>query len=150
MTGHELYEIYTKTAAADRYIIGFTKGEAVYAVEMENLPYEILRESVTSSKRHAAVALRVYIRKAVKAELMIKAEMVGTVADLTADNRYNRGDNFERMVCERYGIPWKKDSTLYTEAGDLTVNGIAYQIKFDGASVTNEYTLRRNLPAICG
>ena len=148
MTGREIYEIYNETSASHHYIVGFSFKGSVYAVEVNGaIPFNFLRETVTSSKRHGAVALRVYIRKALKMELLETAKKVGTVEDLKADARYNKGDNFERMICESFGIAWKKDSTLYTEAGDLMVNVIQYQVKYDNASLRNEYTLRRNLPA---
>jgi hypothetical protein len=38
---------------------------------------------------------------------------------------------------------WEKDNVPFTEDGDLTANGIAYQIKFEKATFTNEKTLAR-------
>ena len=47
------------------------------------------------------------------------------------------------MVTEYFGREWKKDNVPFTEGGDLTVNEIAYQIKFEKATFTNEKTLAR-------
>lgn len=47
------------------------------------------------------------------------------------------------MVTEFYGQEWTKDNAPFTEDGDLTANGIAYQIKFEKATFTNEKTLAR-------
>ena len=47
------------------------------------------------------------------------------------------------MVTEFYGQTWEKDNVPFTEDGDITVDGIAYQIKFEKATFTNEKTLAR-------
>jgi hypothetical protein len=36
---------------------------------------------------------------------------------------------------------WKKDSVPYYLDGDLTVDGVKYQIKFESASFANEETI---------
>ena len=46
-------------------------------------------------------------------------------------------------MTESFGQVWEKDNVPFTEDGDLTVNGIAYQIKFEKATFTNEKTLAR-------
>ena len=47
------------------------------------------------------------------------------------------------MMTEKAGQTWIKDSTPFTIDGDLTVDGTAYQIKFENATFTNEKTLAR-------
>ena len=47
-----------------------------------------------------------------------------------ASCEYNRGEVFERLVTEKFGQVWVKDSIPFTEAGDIEVDGIAYQIKY--------------------
>jgi hypothetical protein len=54
---------------------------------------------------------------------------------------YNRGDLFEKLVTEYAGQVWEKDNIPFTEAGDIEWNGVAYQIKFEKATFTNEKTL---------
>ena len=54
---------------------------------------------------------------------------------------YNRGEVFEKLVTEYAGQEWEKDNIPFTEAGDLDWNGIAYQIKFEKATFTNEKSL---------
>ena len=59
------------------------------------------------------------------------------------NSKYNKGEIFERMVTEYYGQEWTKDNVPFTEDGDLTVNGITYQIKYEKATFTNEKTLAK-------
>ena len=58
--------------------------------------------------------------------------------ELTSESKYNKGEIFEKLMTELNGQEWEKDNVPFTEDGDLTVNGIAYQIKFEKASFINE------------
>ena len=60
-----------------------------------------------------------------------------------ANSKYNKGEIFEKMVTEYFGQIWEKDTVPFTEDGDLTVDGVAYQLKFEKATFTNEKTLAR-------
>ena len=53
------------------------------------------------------------------------------------------GEVFEKMETEKAGQTWTKDNVPFTIDGDLTVDGIAYQIKYEGATFTNEKTLAK-------
>ena len=57
--------------------------------------------------------------------------------------KYNKGEVFEKMVTEGYGQAWEKDNVPFTKDGDLTVDGVAYQIKFEKATFTNEKSLMK-------
>ena len=62
---------------------------------------------------------------------------------LTSESKYNKGEIFEKLVTEWYGQTWEKDSIPFTEDGDLTVDGIAYQIKFEQATFLTEAQMLR-------
>ena len=47
------------------------------------------------------------------------------------------------MVTEYFGQVWEKDNIPFIDDGDLTINGIAYQIKFEKGTFINEKTLAR-------
>jgi hypothetical protein len=74
------------------------------------------------------------------AELICSAEMF---KELVAESKYNKGEIFEKLVTEYFGQTWEKDSVPFTDDGDLTVDGIAYQIKFESASFINEKQMMR-------
>ena len=44
---------------------------------------------------------------------------------------------FEKMVTEYFGQVWVKDNVPFTQDGDITVNRVAYQIKFQKATFCN-------------
>ena len=74
------------------------------------------------------------------AEILCSAEMFATLCN---ESKYNKGEIFEKLVTERFGQTWEKDSVPFTDDGDLTVDGIAYQIKFESASFINEKQMMR-------
>ena len=74
------------------------------------------------------------------AEILCSAEMFEMLCN---ESKYNKGEIFEKLVTERFGQTWEKDSVPFTDDGDLTVDGIAYQIKFESASFINEKQMMR-------
>ena len=57
------------------------------------------------------------------------------------ESKYNRGELFEKMITEASGKEWKKDNKKFTNDGDITINGIKYQIKYNKGTFTNIATL---------
>jgi hypothetical protein len=118
----------------------------VYMVETtaEVMPY-ILK--LDKASRGAGYSLRFCPTKEQKAFLLTKGAKVLCSKEFfeisVKESKYNKGEIFEKMVTESYKQEWTKDNVPFTEDGDLTVNGIAYQIKFEKATFTNEKTLAR-------
>ena len=50
----------------------------------------------------------------------------------------NRGKAFEKLVTEYFGQVWEDDHIPFWEAGDIELNGQAYQIKYDRCNFCNE------------
>jgi hypothetical protein len=98
--------------------------------------------NVEEASRNQGDNLRLRLKKAQKQSLAKKAICLGSADVLTAD-KYNKGENFEKVVTEYYGQEWEKDNIPFTKAGDVEVNGIAYQIKFEKATFTNEKSLMK-------
>ena len=59
------------------------------------------------------------------------------------NSKYNKGEIFEKFITEYFGQKWEKDNIPFTEAGDIEINGVAYQIKYELASFCSETTLAR-------
>jgi len=137
---------YNRLAYTHNYIFGFEYKGVVYSVKTTNeiLPY-ILK--LDKASRGAGYSLRFKPTNAQKVMLIAKgAEVVGSAEWFKAEvesNNYNIGENFERLETEKVGQTWTKDNTPFTIDGDLTVDGVAYQIKYQGATFTNEKTLAR-------
>jgi hypothetical protein len=141
-----MIKAYDSHAYAHNYIFGFIFRHNVYMVNTDAsvLPYIM---KLDKASRGQGMALRFKPDKEQKtllltmgAKLLCSEEYFN---DVYATCKYNRGEVFEKMVTEYFGQEWKKDNIPYTKAGDVTVYGIAYQIKFEKATFTNEKSLLR-------
>ncbi len=60
------------------------------------------------------------------------------------NGKYNRGVEFERIISEMNGQAFRgKDNVPFYVEGDLEINGKQVQIKFNGAQIVAERTLKR-------
>ena len=137
---------YNELSYTHEYIFGFTYQHNVYAVytTADVLPYILMLDRAS---RGAGYALRFRPTREQKNFLMsMGAELICSKEwfdRLVADSRYNKGEIFEKIITEKAGQRWHKDSVPFTMDGDLTVDGIAYQIKYESATFTNEKILAR-------
>lgn len=139
-----LQDGYNNVAFTDKYILGWTLDHVVYMAVCDRW----LVDRVTCldmASRGAGYALRFKPNKSQKMLLMT----CGAVAlcsekyfnEMVTESRYNRGEIFEKLVTEKFGQVWEKDNVPFTIDGDITVDGTAYQIKFEKATFTNEKSL---------
>lgn len=149
MTMEEMVAIYGKYAGAHKYLVGFTRGNSVYyvLVSFRDL-FAFLKLDHASSKRggHAKIRVRVSSTQAMAMINRGQAVKLCGLEELNADSKYNKGENFERIVTEKLtGELWVKDSIPFYVKGDITLNGEEVQVKLDGAELTNEKTLARTV-----
>lgn len=140
-----LIDWYNEKSYTHSYIFGFSYKGNVYMTHSnsETLPY-ILK--LDKASRGAGYSLRFKPNMAQKLLLLTNSEVLCSVEffkETLANSKYNKGEVFEKMVTEKYGQVWEKDNIPFWKDGDLTVNGIAYQIKFESATFTNEKQMAR-------
>lgn len=139
---------YNKLSFTHRYILGFHYKKNIYLVEADAsvLPYVLTIEKA-SSKNGGGYGLRFNPNNEQKVLLLSKGAQVLCSKDFfdnaVMNSKYNRGEIFEKMVTEKCGQMWKKDNIPFFMGGDLTVDGVAYQLKFEKATFVNEATLAR-------
>lgn len=142
----QMVKEYEKYSKADSYVFGFARRGRVFAVKASfEKVASLTRECSGSSSRGGYQQVRIYISSLEQALLIAngQAEDIGAEEELSADKRYNKGVNFERMVVESYGLKWQgKDKVPFWVAGDFEVNGKQVQVKFQGAELTNERALQ--------
>lgn len=139
-----LQDGYNKVAFTDKYILGWTLKHVIYFTICDRE----LVDRVTcldKASRGAGYALRFkpntdqkYMLMANGATAICSEEYFNT---LVCESKYNRGEIFEKLVTEYAGQKWEKDNVPFTMAGDIEWNGVAYQIKFEKATFTNEKSL---------
>lgn len=140
-----LIDRYNALAYTHDYIFGFFfHGNVYMAYANKSVLPAIL--CVDKASRGQGMALRFCPNKDIKVALMAGAELLCSkeyFEDVKDSCGYNKGETFEKLVTERFGQVWHKDNVPFTEDGDVTADGIAYQVKFEKATFTNEKTLAK-------
>ena len=134
---------YNKSAFTHNYIWGFTYKHNVYMAITTSEVMPIVCK-LDKASRGAGYALRFCPNAGQKLALMPSATLLCSEKffnEQVAESKYNNGEIFEKMVTEYFGQVWEKDNIPYTEAGDIEVDDIAYQIKFQKATFCNEKSL---------
>ena len=138
-----LQDGYNNKAFTDSYILGFILDHVVYmTIADRNMTDRVT--CLDRASRGQGFSLRFKPNKAQKMLLMPGATALCSdelFNGLVTDSKYNRGEIFEKLVTEHFGQAWVKDNVPFTIDGDITVDGVAYQIKFEKATFTNEKAL---------
>ena len=140
-----LIDRYNEISYTHEYIWGFEFKGNIYMTmtDASVMPYVC---KLDKASRGAGYALRFCPSVQQKMLLMPTAELICSkkfFEETVAASKYNKGEIFEKMVTEFFGQVWKKDNVPFTKDGDITIEGTAYQIKFQKATFTNEKTLAR-------
>ena len=134
---------YNAVAYTHNYIWGFVYKKTVYmaTTTAEIMPYIC---KLDRASRGAGYALRFCPNAEQKIALLPYAQPLCSEAymeDLKAESKYNYGELFEKLVTEKFGQVWTKDNVPFTKAGDIEVDGVAYQIKYQKATFCNEKSI---------
>lgn len=147
MTNTALYmnliDRYNAVAYTPNYIWGFEYKGNVYMATTDHSIMPFICK-LDKASRGAGYALRFCPNTQQKLALMPKAELLCSkkfFEETYAACKYNRGEVFEKLVTEHYGQVWEKDNVPFTKDGDITVNGVAYQIKYQKATFCNEQSI---------
>jgi len=145
MTLQEMATMYNAHSASHTYALGFIHAHELYVAKLGFTELSRYFKLDRASASHGGMLkIRIRMSASDKAELSRCAELLGAEDMLTADPKHNKGENFERILTERWTAEeWVKDNVPFTVAGDLRVNGVEIQVKLDKAEVTNEKTLMR-------
>jgi len=147
MTREEMVKVYESLAAAHKYIVGFTLANRLYYMVYSGMIADDMLKLDKAAESKGGMN-KVRVRVSAKLRNMLvhsgKAVYVGSADLLEGNDKYNKGERFERVITELLtGKKWEKDSVPFNVAGDINWNGEEVQIKFDGAELTNERTLTR-------
>lgn len=139
----EMIRTYNEMAFTHKYIWGFIYKKNVYmAITDESvLPFVTCLDI---SSRHSGYSLRFRPNNNQKVALLTSASVLCSERffnEMVNASKYNKGEIFEKLVTEFHGQEWTKDNVPFTEDGDITVDGIPYQIKFQQATFCSEKSL---------
>lgn len=142
MTIQTMIKTYKQYVIANLFIIGFIVDNNVYAVEFKNIPPRFLKQEKASSKNGGGYSLRLRIPTDEKMKMLNKATYIGT-KDILKNQKYNKGDMFEKAITELNGQRWEKDNTPFWKASDLKIGKTEIQIKLDTATICTESNLKK-------
>lgn len=138
---------YQNLAFTNNYIFGYTVKGVVYAsfCTHEDLPY-LTKLDKSASNRNEGYSIRFSPTKIQKEFLRTKETFALCSKEffegVKRNSKYNRGEIFEKLITEHFHQQWKKDNVPFTESGDIVVDGIHYQIKFQRATFCNEKSVQ--------
>lgn len=145
----ELIKCYHDNAYTDNYIFGVEVKNTIYMVKKRCTVADLEHYlTVQHASRDQGESIRFAPRTAEKVELIADGEVRPLCSKayfetLVSNSKYNRGQIFEKLVTEYHGQSWKADNVPFTVAGDIEVDGIPYQIKFQKASFLSEGQMLR-------
>lgn len=143
MTKETMIRNYRKFSAADSYILGFIYKHEVYMIEVREIMPRYMRVEHESSKKGGCAKLQLRLPQNYQKQLMRKGAIcLGSEEILNGE--YNKGVEFERLVSELNGQTFRgKDNVPFYVEGDLEIDGRQVQIKFNGAQIVVERTLKK-------
>lgn len=138
-----LIDRYNAVAYTHEYIWGFEYKGNIYMAQTDS-SYMAHVCTLDKASRGAGYSLRFRPTVDQKVALLPKSKILCSKEYFETTckaSKYNKGEIFEKIVTEYFDQVWTKDDIPFTKDGDITVNGIAYQIKFQKATFCNEKSL---------
>lgn len=134
---------YRKFSAADSYILGFIYKHEVYMIEVKEIMPRYMRVEHESTKKGGCAKLQLRLPQNYQKQLIKKGAIcLGNEEILNGE--YNKGVEFERLISEMNGQSFRgKDNIPFYIEGDLEIDGRQIQIKFNGAQIVVERTLKK-------
>ena len=143
----EMVRFYNRMAYTHHYMVAFNWNNMVIVAYISGDQLADIT-ILDKASRGAGNSLRFKPSKAQKLYMVTECEtfVLCKVEDVEREFEatiYNRGEVVEKFITEYFGQTCEKDNIPFTEDGDLTVNGIAYQIKYEKATFINEKQMAR-------
>lgn len=139
--------IYIEKNAADKFILVVKYKGVLYAciVEADEIA---LYMKLDKASRNGGYSLRFKPNRAERENLIFNHKSfplcdTGKFNAMYKRSKYNRGEVVEREVFRKFNQYWKKDTIPFWIDGDITIDGIKYQIKYEKATFITEAQARR-------
>lgn len=161
MLRHELVSFYRSNAGTHNYMIVYSYVNRMFIACIDDKRTDFLERATRvdrmSSKRGGWATLRmarknelIDVIESCAHEIIDMKMNLDEFEELAKNSQYtgskqvNRGNAAERWITEELaGQTWVKDSISFDKQGDVVVNGIDYQVKFENATFTTERAMAR-------
>ncbi len=143
MTKANFFKYYNRLAGCHAYLVFFMYKGDVYMAQCHRIMPRWCIESRTSSKRGGEQTFRMSLNNSHKEQLIRKGAIkVFTVTEFDCMPYANKGHRCEWWLHQEYELgEYKPDRERFDKCGDVMIDGIEYQVKFENASLTTVSTL---------
>lgn len=146
-----MIKLYRQYSGADSYIIGFVYKHELYMIEVDEIMPRQMQVLHTSHKNGYQPKLQLVLNNHLKEQFIRKGATCLGSEEMVMNGEFNKGVEFERLICEMNGIEFRgKDSVGFWVGGDVEINGKQVQVKFQGAQIVAEKTLKRLQSGLIG
>lgn len=158
---NDLFTTYRMNDATDVFAVAYTdmrKPADSYPVRVSLIPADDMGAYLTTSRKSSShgggLVLRFRPTNTYKVDMRNRygavtvctyGELVETrdmLRDMAANgeiackpSKLNMGHAVEYILCERWGLDWDLDDTSHAVKGDISLDGVEYQVKYQGASL---------------
>ena len=144
MTKGNFFRYYNRLTGADRTLVFFEYKSNIYIHECHHIAPRWAHEEFESSKNGGHQKFKMYISATEKVKLVPKSTMVMTLAEFNAIPYANKGHKCEAWLYKACNLgEYTPDHKRFDECGDVEIDGIQYQVKFQNASLTNVVVLHK-------
>lgn len=151
MTKQRMIKLYRQYSGADSYIIGFVYKHELYMIEVDEIMPRQMQVLHSSHKNGYQPKLQLVLNNHLKEQFIRKGATCLGSEEMVMNGQFNKGVEFERLICEMNGIEFRgKDSVGFWVGGDVEINGRQVQVKFQGAQIVAEKTLKRLQSGLIG
>lgn len=142
MKKETLIRWYRQMNCSEMYILGFIRNHRVYLIHYDGeIPPRYIRYCQASRGMGGQIRFDPLVKY--KDQLIRKgATCIGDESELFPASCKNRGELFKKLVFEMAGQEWQKDCVPCWVAGDINIDGVEIQIKFEKATFTNEQKIK--------
>lgn len=145
MSKGNFFKYYNRLNGADAYMVMFLYDGKLWLFETSHIKPRWTVEARESTKNGGFQKWKMSLKKAHKEQLIKAGAVVVATAEEFNNMPYsNKGHKCECLLHHLYDLgEYTPDRVRFDKDGDITINGIKYQVKFENASLTNVRTLRK-------
>lgn len=143
MTKSNFFYYYNKLSGADGTILFFERKGIIYRWDCKHIAPRWTVENRESTRHGGWQKYKMYLKVSEKEKLIKKGAIpVMTLAEFEALPYKNKGCKCEYWLHEVYNLgEYKPDNIPFDACGDVEIDGIQYQVKFENASITNVHVI---------
>lgn len=146
---------YCRAAYTDNYIFGYVRAGMVYAARVlaadSILPF-IAKIDRASTKNGGTLQIKykpnaediaIITATAEEIRAICSVDYMESIRAAATGKEKNRGYIFENLCADAWGAELTaKSNAKFTDAGDMEIYGVPYQVKFPKATFTDEKTIQ--------